>query len=93
MNELDITDTTRTVDEIWLDWAVDVLARWATWLAYEQWVDGEPWEAAMPDVGKRDFDRVLSRAEALLPEDATVGEFNEAYEYLKKRAESERVDE
>jgi len=92
MSELDITDTTRTADEAATVRAVDVVARRMSCSALHLWIAERGWET-IPDVGEHDYGTIVERMAALLPEDATVGEFNEAYEYLAKRAEDERVDE
>ena len=63
--------------------AIDTLARYSLWAAYERWVESG-WEQ-IPEVGMHDFDRIVERMAALLPKDAPVAEYETAYELLENR--------
>ncbi len=66
---------------------LDRMARWGVRLAFEAWLENDPWEVSFPDVGMHDYSRIIDRAEGLLPSDVTLAEFKESYEYLRERAE------
>lgn len=68
---------------------LDRMARWAIRLAFEAWLENDPWEVSFPDVGMHDYNRIIDRAEGLLPSDVTLAEFQESYAYLTERAEVE----
>ena len=75
------------MNELTPDQAVDIMARWSIWNAFDTWaVQGHE---SIPDIGEYDYDRVVERAEELLKNmpkgDVSWAEYEAALKVLMER--------
>ena len=75
------------MNELTPDQAVDIMARWSIWNAFDTWA--EQGHESIPDIGEYDYDRVTDRAEELLKNipkgDVPLTEFRAALRVLMAR--------
>ena len=72
--------------------AIDIMARWALWQAFEMWTETEEGigEGCFPTVDEDDIGRIIERMETLMPRDITLGQFQLALLALSTDPKEER---
>ena len=67
---------------------IDTIARWVIRAGFERYAEMNPWED-IPEVGEYDYERIMERAEKLLPPDVNGDEYATAMGRLELRADED----